>query len=209
MEAILKVPYNYSDPDHDFDCSEEFVFDGSMESVIKWKEMKKEYQKKMVDTYKKYRPVIDRNIHRMGHNLAINNEGEKEKTNFRQQNVYFADTKAIVRDMDNKEIYIDDLIGFYKSGEMFIIDLQLPIYEKNEELEPEIKSWIRETSKINNCTEMTDEEKVSGFTKRDLKLEFPGNKTSALLKDTKMVDIVNNHTFAFLVSEIIFLKNRE
>lgn len=209
MEAILKVPYNYSDPDHDFDCSDEFVFDGSIESVNRWKQMKNEYQKKMVDTYKKYRPVIDRNIHRMGHNLAINNEGEKEKTNFRQQNVYFADTKAIVRDIDNKEIYIDDLIGFYKSGEMFIIDLQLPIYEKNEELEPEIKSWIRETSKINNCVEMTDEEKVSGFTKRDLKLEFPGNKTSALLKDTKMVDIVNNHTFAFLVSEIIFLKNRE
>lgn len=209
MEAILKVPYNYSDPDHDFDCSEEFVFDGSVESVNRWKQMKNEYQKKMVDTYKKYRPVIDRNIHRMGHNLAINNEGEKERTNFRQQNVYFADTKAIVRDIDNKEIYIDDLIGFYKSGEMFIIDLQLPIYEKNEELEPEIKSWIRETSKINNCVEMTDEEKVSGFTKRDLKLEFPGNKTSALLKDTKMVDIVNNHTFAFLVSEIIFLKNRE
>jgi len=209
MEAILKVPYNYSDPDHDFDCSDEFVFDGSIESVNRWKQMKNEYQKKMVDTYKKYRPVIDRNIHRMGHNLAINNEGEKERTNFRQQNVYFADTKAIVRDIDNKEIYIDDLIGFYKSGEMFIIDLQLPIYEKNEELEPEIKSWIRETSKINNCVEMTDEEKVSGFTKRDLKLEFPGNKTSALLKDTKMVDIVNNHTFAFLVSEIIFLKNRE
>lgn len=210
MDAILKVPYNYSDPDHDFDCSEEFVFDGSIESVNQWKQMKNEYQKKMVDTYKKYRPVIDRNIHRMGHNLAINNEGEKEKTNFRQQNVYFADTKAIVRDMDNKEIYIDDLIGFYKSGEMFIIDLQLPEYDKdNEELEPEIKSWIRETSKINNCVEMTDEEKVSGFTKRDLKLEFPGNKTSALLKDTKMVDIVNNHTFAFLVSEIIFLKNRE
>lgn len=209
MEAILKVPYNYSDPDHDFDCSDEFVFDGSAESVSQWKQMKNEYQKKMVDTYKKYRPVIDRNIHRMGQNLAINNEGEKEKTNFRQQNVYFADTKAIVRDIDNKEIYIDDLIAFYKSGEMFIIDLQLPIYEKNEELEPEIKSWIRETSKINKCVEMTDEEKVSGFTKRDLKLEFPGNKTSALLKDTKMVDIVNNHTFAFLVSEIIFLKNRE
>lgn len=209
MEAILKVPYNYSDPDHDFDCSDEFVFDGSAESVNQWKQMKYEYQKKMVDTYKKYRPVIDRNIHRMGQNLAINNEGEKEKTNFRQQNVYFADTKAIVRDIDNKEIYIDDLIAFYKSGEMFIIDLQLPIYEKNEELEPEIKSWIRETSKINKCVEMTDEEKVSGFTKRDLKLEFPGNKTSALLKDTKMVDIVNNHTFAFLVSEIIFLKNRE
>ena len=209
MEAILKVPYNYSDPDHDFDCSKEFVFDGTEESVIQWKQMKKEYEKKMVSVYKKYKPVIDRNIHRMGRNLAISNEGEKEKTNYKQQNVYFTDTKAIVRDMDNKEIFIEDLINYYKNGEMFIIDLQLPVFEKNEELEPEIKSWIRETSKINNCVEMTDEEKVSGFTKRDLKLEFPGNKSSALLKDTKMIDIVNNHTFAFLVDEIIFLKNRE
>ena len=47
MEAILKVPYNYSDPDHDFDCSEEFVFDGSMESVQRWKQMKQEYEKKI------------------------------------------------------------------------------------------------------------------------------------------------------------------
>ena len=209
MEAILKVPYNYSDPDHDFDCSKEFVFDGTEESVIQWKKMKQDYEKKMVSVYKKYKPVIDRNIHRMGQNLAINNEGEKEKTNYKQQNVYFTDTKAIVRDMDNKEIYIEDLINYYKNGEMFIIDLQLPIFEKNEELEPEIKGWIRETSKINNCAEMTDEEKITGFTKRDLKLEFPGNKSSALLKDTKMIDIVNNHTFAFLVDEIIFLKNRE
>ncbi len=207
MEAILKVPYNYSDPDHDFDCSDEFVFDGSMESVQKWKKMKQDYEKKMVTVYKTYKPVIDRNIHRMGQNLAINNEGEKEKTNFKQQNVYFADTKAIVRDMENKEIFIDDLISYYKNGDMFIIDLQLPIYEKNEELETEIKTWIRETTKINNCVEMTDEEKLAGFTKRDLKLEFPGNKRSALLKDTKMIDVVNNHTFAFLVDEIIFLKN--
>ncbi len=209
MEAILKVPYNYSDPDHDFDCSEEFVFDGTEESVMKWKQMKQEYEKKMVSVYKKYKPIINRNIHKLGTNLAINNEGEKEKTNYKQQKVYFTDTKAIVRDIDNKEIFIEDLINFYKSGEMFIIDIQLPIYEKNEELEPEIKGWIRETSKINNCVEMTDEEKITGFTKRDLKLEFPGNKTSALLKDTKMIDIVNNHTFAFLVDEIIFLKNRD
>lgn len=209
MDAILKVPYNYSDPEHDFDCSEEFVFDGSVESVQRWKQMKNEYQMKMVSTYKKYRPVIDRNMHRIGQNLAINNEGEKEKTRYKQQNVYFADTNAIVRDMDNREIFIEDLIDYYKSGEMFIIDLQLPIYEKNEELEPEIKGWIRETTKINNCVEMTDEEKIAGFTKRDLKLEFPGNKSSALLKDTKMIDVVNNHTFAFLVDEIIFLKNRD
>lgn len=209
MEAILKVPYNYSDPDHDFDCSDEFVFDGSMESVQRWKGMKQEYEKKMVDVYKKYKPVIDRNIHRMGQNLAINNEGEKERTNFKQQNVYFTDTKAIVRDMSNKEIFIDELISYYKNGDMFVIDLQLPVYDQNEELEPEIKAWIRETTKINNGVQMTDEERLSGYTKRDLKLEFPGNKNSALLKDTKMINVVNNHTFAFLVSEIIFLKNQD
>lgn len=209
MDAILKVPYNYSDPDHDFDCSDEFVFDGSAESVDRWQKMKQEYEQKMVNVYKKYRPVIDRNIHRLGQNLAINNEGEKERTNFKQQGVYFTETKANVRDMNNKEIFIEDLINYYKSGEMFIVDLQLPVYEKNEELEPEIKAWKRETSRINAYPDMTDEERLAGYTKRDLKLEFPGNKSSALLKDTKMIDIVNNHTFAFLVNEIIFLKNRD
>lgn len=207
MDAILKVPYSYSDPQHDFDCSEEFIFDGSTESVQRWKQMKQEYEKKMVGVYKKYKPIIDRNIHRLGRNIAYNNEGEKEKTNYKHQGVYFADTKAVVRDMDNKEIFIEDLISYYKNGDVFIIDLQLPIFEQNEELEPEVKAWKRETTRINACEEMTDEERLAGFTKRDLKLEFPGNKTSALLKDTKMIDIVNNHTFAFLVNEIIFLKN--
>lgn len=209
MDAILKVPYNYSDPDHDFDCSDEFVFDGSVESVERWKRMKQEYEQKMVKVYKTYRPMIDRNIRRLGQNIAINNEGEKERTNFKHQGVYFTDTKAIVRDMDNKEIFIEDLINYYKSGDIFIIDLQLPVYEKNEELEPEIKAWKRETAKINACADLSDEERLVGYTKRDLKLEFPGNKNSALLKDTKMIDIVNNHTFAFLVNEIIFLKNRD
>lgn len=209
MDAILKVPYNYSDPDHDFDCSDEFVFDGSTESVNRWQKMKQEYEQKMVKVYKTYRPIIDRNIHRLGQNIAINNEGEKERTNFKQQGVYFTETKAIVRDMDNREIFIEDLINYYKSGEIFIIDLQLPVYEKNEELEPEIKAWKRETTKINACVDLDDEDRLRGYTKRDLKLEFPGNKSSALLKDTKMIDIVNNHTFAFLVNEIIFLKNRD
>ena len=78
-------------------------------------------------------------------------------------------------------------------------------YEKNEELEPEIKAWKRETRKINLAPDLTDEQRVAGYTKRDLKLKFKDSASSALLKNTKMVDIVNNHTFAFLVEEIIFL----
>lgn len=206
MEAVLKVPYNYSDPAHDFDASEEIILDGSEESKQKWEKSKMEYEKKSIKVYQTYKPIIDRNIHRLGQNLAINNEGVKEKTDFKQQGVYFSETKAVVRNMDNKEIDIDELIGYYKNKEMFIIDLQLPIYDQNEELEPEIKAWIRETNKINKARNLTDDERIAGYTKRDLKLEFPGSKSSALLKDTKMIDIVNNHTFAFLVDEIIFLK---
>lgn len=194
MEATLLIPYTYSDPDHDFDFDREVSM--------------KEYNDKMVSTYRKYRPIIDRNIHRLGTNLAINNEGEKEKNNYRQQNTYFSETKAKICDMDNREISIDQLIEYYQSGEMFIIDLQLPVYDQNEELEPEINSWIIETMKINKSPQLTDEEKVAGYTKRDMKLKFKDSNSSALLRNTKLVDVVNNHTFAFLVEQIIFLTNR-
>jgi len=194
MEATLLIPYSYSDPDHDFDYDREVSM--------------KEYNEQMVSTYRKYRPVIDRNIHRLGQNLAINNEGEKERNRFRQQNTYFSETKAKICDMENHEIGIDQLIEYYQSGEMFIIDLQLPIYDQNEELEPEVNSWIIETMKLNNTVELTDEERLAGYTKRDMKLKFKDSNSSALLRNTKMVDVVNNHTFAFLVEQIIFLTNR-
>lgn len=205
MDAILKVPYTYSDPSNDFDVSDEFVFDGSVESAIKWAKIKQEHEKLMLNTYKKYKPMIDRNIRRLGQNIAINNEGAKEKTNFRQQQTYLTETKAIIRDMNNREISIETLLEYHKTKEPFIIDIQLPIYEKNEELEPEVKAWKRETIRINKEVDGA-EDRLRGFSKRDFRLEFPGNNSSALLKDTKMVDIVNNHTFMFLVDQIIFSK---
>lgn len=201
MEATLLVPYSYSDPDHDFDCGEEII----AIQKEKWHKSMTDYNKRMVDTYQKYKPIINRNMSRLGQNLAINNEGAKEKNVYKQQGVYMTETLTFVRDMYNKEIDIDTLINYYKTGEMFIIDLQLPIYEKNEELEPEIKAWKRETMKINLAPELTDEQRITGYTKRDLKLQFKDSTSSALLKNTKMVDVVNNHTFAFLVEEIIFL----
>lgn len=194
MEATLLVPYSYSDPDHDFDYEREVSIE--------------EYNESMVSTYRKYKPIIDRNMHRLGTNLAINNEGEKERNQYRRQNVYMSETKAKICDMHNHEISIDQLIGYYKSGEMFIVDLQLPIYDQNEELEPEINSWIIETMKINKTVELTDEERLAGYTKRDMKLKFKDSNSSALLRNTKMVDVVNNHTFAFLVEQITFLTNR-
>lgn len=194
MDAILKVPYNYSDPSCDFDYGRKITM--------------KEYNSEMISTYRKYKPVIDRNIHKLGQNLAINDEGPKENNRYKQQNTYIAETKAVVRNWENKETTIDELIGYYQSGEMFVIDIQLPIYDKDEELEPEVKAWMKETIKINSASELTDEERVAGYTKRDLKLEFPGNSSSAVLRNTKLIDVVNNHTFAFLVEQIIFLTNK-
>lgn len=201
MEATLLVPYSYSDPEHDFDCGDEII----AIQKEKWKKSMDEYNRKMVDTYQKYKPMINRNMGRIGQNIAINNEGEKENNTYKQQNVYMTETLAFVRNMYNKDIDIDTLIDYYKTGEMFIIDLQLPVYEKNDELESEIKAWKRETMKINMAPDLTDEQRIMGYTKRDLKLQFKDSKSSALLKNAKLVDIVNNHTFAFLVEEIIFL----
>jgi hypothetical protein len=201
MDAILKVPYNYSDPAHDFDCGEEI----NELQQQKWQQSMMVYNKLMIDNYKKYDSIINRNIHRLGQNMAINNEGAKEEVNIKQQNVYFTETKAIIRDMYNQEISIDTLIGYHKTKEPFIIDIQLPVYEHNDELEPEVKAWKRETIRINK--EIDDPGmRLAGFSKRDFRLEFPGNKSTALLKDSKLVDIVNNHTFMFLVDQIIFSK---
>lgn len=206
METILKVPYNYSDPNHDYDASDEIIMDQSnIASVIAWEKSKKEHEQKLVEAYKKYKPMIDRNINRLGCNIAINNEGPKEKTNFKQQQTYFTETKAIIRNMNNQEISIDELLEYHTTQEPFIIDIQLPIYEKNEDLEPEVKAWIRETIRINREIDEA-EDRLRGFSKRDFRIEFPNSKSSALLKDTKMVDIVNNHTFMFLVDRIIFSK---
>ena len=193
LDARLKVPYNYSDPACDFDYGRKITMD--------------EYNKEMIGTYRKYKPIIDRNIHKLGSNLAINNEGAKENNRYKQQNTYLTETKADVRDWENREIMIDQLLEYYKTGEMFVIDLQLPVYERNEELEPEVKAWMRETMKINSAEGLTDEERVTGYTKRDLKLEFPNSTSCAILRNTKLIDIVNNHTFAFLVEQIIFLNN--
>jgi hypothetical protein len=195
MNAKLLVPYNYSDPSVDFDYGREVNMD--------------EYNETLLSTYRKYKPIIDRNIrtvHDIGRNLAINNEGQKEKQNYRQQNTYFSETKAIICDMNNRPLSIDTLIDYYKRKQMFIIDLQLPLYDKDEDLETEVKSWIKETLKINNARELTDDEKLVAYTKRDMKLLFDGSNSSAILKNTKLVDVVNNHTFAFLVEQIIFLK---
>lgn len=206
METILKIPYNYSDPAHDFDASDELVYDGSPESIREWNKMKSDHEKLLLATYRKYKPIIDRNIHRFGHNMAINNEGLKEHTNYKQVKTYITETKAFIRDMNNREISIDTLLEYYKSQEPFIIDIQMPVYEKNEELEPEVKAWKRETNNI-NLNVLDPEDKLRGFSKRDFRIEFPNCTSAALLKDTKMIDIVNNHTFMFLVDQIIFLKN--
>lgn len=208
MEAILKVPYSYSDPRHDFDASNEIYLDGSIESQRKWEKSKQEFEQKVVANYRKFNPIISRNINKLGRNMAVNDE-VKENNNFKRQQTYMTDTKVIVCDMNNRRISIDMLLDYYRTGEMFILDLQLPVYEQNEELEPEMKAWIRETLQINNAPNLTDEERLVGYTKRDFRLEFPNSKSTALLQNTKLVDIVNNHTFAFLVEKIIFVKNNE
>ena len=162
MDAILKVPYNYSDPAHDFDCGEEI----NELQQQKWQQSMMVYNKLMIDNYKKYDTIINRNIHRLGQNMAINNEGAKEEVNIKQQNVYFTETKAIIRDMYNQEISIDTLIGYHKTKEPFIIDIQLPVYEHNDELEPEVKAWKRETIRINK------------------EIDDPGMRLAVLVKET-------------------------
>lgn len=195
MEGMLKIPYTYLDPNCDFDYKRDIS--------------SKEYVTALVNNYKKYSPIISRNVANYDNFIYLNhNNGViREKSNVRKADSDFFDsTMVIIRDMNNTIIPIDPLIRYYQTGEMCILNLQLPTYNQNDVLESEIRSWLSETARINRYEGLTDEERLRGYTPRDLRIEFKGNKSVAVLKNTKLIDIVNNHTFAFLIDRIFFIK---
>ena len=66
---------------------------------------------------------------------------------------------------------------------MFIVDLQLPLYDKDDDLEPEIKAWIRETIKI-NCSNFLQ---YSPYKLTVLLVEFSSKYSNAIKPIVKSI----------------------
>lgn len=196
MDITLFVPYAYASPETDF------KYNGKEITA-------EEYSKRLVSTYEKYKRGIDE-VHyenALGTNIA-NRGYRKEHVEIKQLSFYYEEMKAVLRFPRGREATIDELIDYYQTGEPFIAVINMPYLgnEKHADVESEIKSWAKECVKVNSLTDISDEEKITYLSKKDLKIKFDNAKSTAILKDCKMITYINNRTFEFLVGEIVFVK---
>jgi len=84
--------------------------------------------------------------------------------------------------------------------------LNLSSADESGELESDIKAWTRESVKINRTNKMTEDEKIKSLSKKSLKLKFKDSKSSAILKNCKMIEVYSRNKFALLVESIDFVQ---
>ena len=196
MRAVLYVPYSNGDARNGFKYDKEIS--------------QKEYANAMVEYYNQHKDGIDSVFMSkgLGRNIAVN-PFRKEKVKYNQQTFYYQPVEAKVFDIDGKDEKIDELIQFYKTGEQFIVIialLNLSSADESGELESDVKAWTRESVKINKTNKMTEDEKIKSLSKKSLKLKFKDSKSSAILKNCKMIEVYSRNKFALLVESIDFVQ---
>jgi len=196
MRAVLYVPYSNGDARNGFKYDKEIS--------------QKEYANAMVEYYNQHKDGIDSVFMSkgLGRNIAVN-PFRKEKVKYNQQTFYYQPVEAKVFDIDGKDEKIDELIQFYKTCEQFIVIialLNLSSADESGELESDIKAWTRESVKINRTNKMTEDEKIKSLSKKSLKLKFKDSKSSAILKNCKMIEVYSRNKFALLVESIDFVQ---
>jgi hypothetical protein len=196
MRAVLYVPYSNGDARNGFKYDKEIS--------------QKEYANAMVEYYNQHKDGIDSVFMSkgLGRNIAVN-PFRKEKVKYNQQTFYYQPVEAKVFDIDGKDEKIDELIQFYKTGEQFIVIialLNLSSADETGELESDVKAWTRESVKINKTNKMTEDEKIKSLSKKSLKLKFKDSKSSAILKNCKMIEVYSRNKFALLVESIDFVQ---
>lgn len=197
MRAVLYIPYSNGD------AKNGFKYEGEISQ--------KEYARAMVESYEQHKVGVDAAFYsnQFGHNIAANMY-RKEKNKYQQQTFYYQPVESKVFDIDNFDEKIDDFIKYYKTGEKFIIIialLNMDIADESGELESDIRAWERECVKINNTNKMDEEEKIQSLSKKSLKLKFKNSKSSAILKDCKMIEVYARNKFALLVDHIELREN--
>lgn len=194
MKAVLHIPYSYGDPNEGFQYNDRDI-------------SLKEYTQMVLEDYNEHKDgILSTFAMSFGDNMARNNF-TKEKYKYKQQDYYFDDTEVNLYDKNKNDIKIDELISYFQTEKPFIIIINMYKIGQNEDLETDIKNWAGESIKINKSNKLTKIEKLKGLSKKDLKITFTNEKSNAILKNCKMIDYINNRTFAFLVEKIEFYVN--
>lgn len=194
---IISIPYNYADAENGF------LYQGKTLEA-------KEYVHEMVKSYEKYKgavnPVQNNWYSLIGTNIS-NNNYRKESNNYKKTSDYYEETFANIYDADGAEMTVDMLIKHFQDAKPFVIIVNM--YRlgdaKHEDLLIDIAQWAREADKIMNDPYLSGIEKIKYSSRKDLRLRFTDAKSSAVLEGARLMDVINNRKFSFLIEKITFV----
>lgn len=193
MNATLFVPYSNGD------CINGFKYEkGNID--------KKEYVHIMETEYDKYRDSIDATVRSsFSRNMSIN-PFQKQNNKYKAQTYYFNECSCKVYNIKNEDCHIDELIHYFQTKDEFVIILEIKNLTSNPDVESDLKQWINDSNKINNSYRLSEEEKIFNLPKKDFKLKFDKEKSTAILKDCKLFEYQGYSVFAILVKNIVFVR---
>lgn len=195
MNATLYVPYSNGD------CVNGFQYEKGTIS-------KQEYVRIMETEYEKYRDSIDETVRSsFSRNMSIN-PFQKQDNKYKQQTYYFNECLCNVLDIKGEDCTIDELIKYYQTKEEFVIILCVKNLTSNPDVESDMKQWVRDSNKINSSYKLTEEEKIFNLPKKDFKLKFTKEGSTAILRECKLFEYVGFGKFAILVKNIIFVREK-
>ena len=193
MIATLFVPYSNGD------CVNGFQYEKGTIS-------KQEYVRIMETEYEKYRDAIDETVRTsFSRNMSIN-PFQKQNNKYKQQTFYYNECNCNVLNIKGDNCVIDELITYYQTKDEFIIILDIKNLTSNPDVESDLKQWVRDSNKINHSARLSEEEKIFNLPKKDFKLKFTKEGSTAILRECKLLEYQGFGKFAILVKNIIFIR---
>lgn len=202
MKATLFLPYAIGDPVKGFKYDDPNFTDRMYIQIMTedYNQYKDSINSIVSNNYDRRRDVFNRGLTYSSRN--------KIKREYIKQEYQYNSCPCIIRDMYGNEETIDNLIKYYKTGEQFILNMKLLNITKNPDLETEVKMWLKESNHINFSNILSEEEKIFNLPKKDIKVTFTDAKSTAVLKECKILEYYSSNEYAILVKNIIFIVDK-
>lgn len=199
MKCTLYVPYSIGDPQKGFQYNDKTFTD-------------RKYIQILTEEYNSYKDAIsmmvDNSYYRarnvFGNSLSANNF-KKIHREYTKQNYEYNSCECKLYTMNGTDENIDNLIRYFQTGEQFIVIMEMAGLSKNPDLETEFKMWVKESMHIEHSNRLSDEEKIFNLPKKDMKITFDEAKSSAILKECKIMEAYSGKSYAILVNKIVFV----
>lgn len=180
MKAKLYIPYNDCDLVNDFQANINFT--------------EEEYVNYVNNAYKQSKLVMD----------GLSKVNTYEDMNFKKQRYKFYEADITLLDINTEDENIDNLIKYFQTGEMFIVQLYFDNIEQMEEIDEEMRFWYRESEKINTSIKLSQDIKLKSLPTKNLKINF-GDNSTAVLDECRLIERYSCKRYAILVQKITFI----